>query len=116
MVTEVATIQWSGGAIAALMFSLVVLLIWLSVMLGARRDRRNKKELARTMPEIEGLFAPGRRYTVHVKALRAFDGLCFVGRHGGEWFEPMQNVLVFAREDGRRVMIRAEQIRFIEQN
>ena len=84
-------------------------------MLGGRRDRIRKQELSRSMPEVQGLFAPGRRYTVHVKALRAFDGLCFVGRHGGEWFEPMQDVLVFAREDGRRVMIRAEQIRFIEQ-
>ncbi len=116
MSAAMTSIHWSGASIAGLAFSVVVFLIWLSVILGNRRDRLNKKQQARVMPEVNEIFVPTNRYSVHLKSLRTFEGLSFVGRYVGEWSEPMQNMLVFAREDGRRVMIRAEQIRFIEQN
>lgn len=116
MSTELQAIQWSGGAIAGLVFSAVVFLIWLSIVLGSRRGRINREAQARVVPEITDVLASAHRYTVHVKAMRAFDGLRFVGRYTGDLLEPLRSTLVFERDDGRRVMIRAEQIRFIEQN
>lgn len=112
---ESSSIQWSGGSIAAMTFSVVVFLIWLSVMLGNRRERKERIAVQAAMPEIKHPMSIGKTYRVLLKAQPALEGVVFVGRSGHVADDPLQNMVVFSRADSRRVVVKAGLIQLVEE-
>lgn len=112
---EPTSIHWSGGSIAAMTFCFMVFLIWLSVMIGNHRERKQRAIAAAMAPEIKPVLVTGKTYRLLLKSQPAVDGVLFVGRSGAEGEDALHNMMVFAHPDGRRLAIKASLIQVIEE-
>lgn len=112
---EQASIQWSGGSIAVMTFCAVVFLIWLSVMIGNRRERRERAIATAIAPEIKHVMVLGKTYRLLLKSQPAVEGIKFVGHTGMDWNDPLKTMALFTRADGRRIAIKAVLIQVIEE-
>ncbi len=97
----------------------MLLIVW-GVVSAKVRERRLKKATEKMLPTLKQHFEAGRHYNVFVSHGRLFQRVHFVGisepirRKYASLPFPLTQWIILLQEDGRRLYIKPESIRYYE--
>ena len=104
----------------AIVVSIILVMIIWGIASSKLRERRVKKATEKLLPTVKEHFEAGRHYNVFVSHGRLFQRVQFVGisepvtRKYPSLPFPLTQWIVLQQEDGKRLYIKPESIRYYE--
>lgn len=104
----------------AIIVSVILVMITVSWIDSKRKERKRKKEIARSgVPVADARIESGRLYNIRLSDGQRLMAVQILGRHDrdshelhlGNW----ETTLVLALSDGRRAFVRRDSIRYVEE-
>jgi hypothetical protein len=103
------------GVVMACVIGIIVLTVFFKLLAALQRHFDNSPLI-----KVTGLTKPGGWVNVHVAGGKAIERVKFVGfteqgGKGGNLPYQMATMLVLEQEDGRRIFVRADSVRMLEE-